>query len=70
MIITLQLFKYGRKDYLMVLGLIWTLIAVVVVIIIIVVLLKLVFAIIAIGPVALDHQHIHNMLQFIQVSEN
>jgi hypothetical protein len=37
----------------MVYGLLWTLIVVVVVIIVVVVLLKLVFAIIAIGPVAL-----------------
>jgi hypothetical protein len=42
----------------MVAGLIWTAIVVVVVIIIIVVLLKLVFAIIAIGPAAIGQQHI------------
>jgi hypothetical protein len=38
-------------------GLLWTAIVVVIVIIIIVVLLKLVFAIIAIGPMAIEQQH-------------
>ena len=42
----------------MVAGLIWTAVAVVIVIIIIVVLLKLVFAVIAIGPAALEQQHL------------
>jgi hypothetical protein len=42
----------------MVAGLIWTAIVVVIVIIIIVVLLKLVFAVIAIGPAALEQQHL------------
>lgn len=42
----------------MVAGLIWTAIAVVIVIIIIVVLLKLVFAVIAIAPAALEQQHL------------
>ena len=37
-------------------GLLWTAIVVVVVIIIIIVLLKLVFAIIAIGPMAIEQQ--------------
>ena len=45
----------------MVLGLLWTLIVVVVVIIVIVVLLKLVFAIIAIGPVALEQHDIQTI---------
>ena len=45
----------------MVFGLLWTLIVVVVVIIIIVVLLKLVFAIIAIGPVALEQHDIQTI---------
>jgi hypothetical protein len=48
----------------MVLGLLWTLIVVVVVIIVIVVLLKLVFAIIAIGPVALEQHDIHAITMF------
>jgi hypothetical protein len=41
----------------MVFGLLWTAIAVVIVIIIIVLLLKLVFAVFAIGPIALE-QHV------------
>jgi hypothetical protein len=41
----------------MVLGLLWTIILVIVAIIIIIVLLKLVFAIIAIGPYAVDDAH-------------
>jgi hypothetical protein len=48
----------------MVLGLLWTLIVVVVVIIIIVLLLKLVFAIIAIGPVALEQHDIQAIAMF------
>ena len=48
----------------MVLGLLWTLIVVVVVIIVIVVLLKLVFAIIAIGPVALEQNDIQAIAMF------
>jgi len=48
----------------MVLGLLWTLIVVVVVIIVIVVLLKLVFAIIAIGPVALEQHDIQAIAMF------
>ena len=48
----------------MVLGLLWTLIVVVVVIIIIVVLLKLVFAIIAIGLVALEQHDIQRTAIF------
>ena len=50
----------------MVLGLLWTLIVVVVVIIVIVVLLKLVFAIIAIGPVALEQHDMHAIAMFIE----
>jgi hypothetical protein len=46
----------------MVFGLLWTAIVVVVVIIIIVVLLKLVFAIIAIGPMAIEHQDIQQYI--------
>jgi hypothetical protein len=52
----------------MVLGLLWTIILVIVAIIIIVLLLKLVFAIIAIGPLALDHQDIHNMIIIARAS--
>jgi hypothetical protein len=48
----------------MVFGLLWTLIVVVVVIIVIVVLLKLVFAIIAIGPVALEQHDIQAITMF------
>ena len=45
----------------MVLGLLWSLIVVVVVIIVIVVLLKLVFAIIAIGPLAIEQQDVQTI---------
>jgi hypothetical protein len=48
----------------MVLGLLWTAIIVVIVIIIIVVLLKLVFAVIAIGPIALEQHEIQAMIVF------
>lgn len=48
----------------MVLGLLWSLIVVVVVIIVIGVLLKLVFAIIAIGPVALEQRDIQTITIF------
>jgi len=48
----------------MVLGLLWTLIVVVVVIIVIVVLLKLVFAIIAIGLLALEQHDIQAITMF------
>jgi hypothetical protein len=49
-------------------GLLWTAIVVVVVIIIIVVLLKLVFAIIAIGPMAIEqHQDIQAITMFAKV---
>ena len=40
----------------MVLGMLWTIVVILVVIIVIVILLKLVFAIIAIGPVAMEGQ--------------
>jgi hypothetical protein len=40
----------------MVLGMLWTIVVILVVIIVIVVLLKLVFAIIAIGPIAMEGQ--------------
>jgi hypothetical protein len=52
----------------MVLGLLWTLILVIVAIIIIVLLLKLVFAIIAIGPIALDHQDVHAVIILARAS--
>jgi hypothetical protein len=52
----------------MVLGLLWTLIVVIVVIIIIVVLLKLVFAIIAIGPIAVDHQALQSIIAHVKAS--
>lgn len=48
-------------------GPLWTAIVVVVVIIIIVVLLKLVFAIIAIGPMAIEHQDIQSITMFAKV---
>jgi hypothetical protein len=51
----------------MVFGLLWTAIVVVVVIIIIVVLLKLVFAIIAIGPMAIEHQDLQSITMFAKV---
>jgi hypothetical protein len=40
----------------MVLGMLWTIVTIVVVIIIIIILLKVVFAIIAIGPIAMGQQ--------------
>jgi len=40
----------------MVLGMLWSIVAIIVVIIIIIVLLKVVFAIIAIGPLAIEQQ--------------
>jgi hypothetical protein len=40
----------------MVLGMLWTIVTIVVVIIIIIILLKVVFAIIAIGPIAIEQQ--------------
>jgi hypothetical protein len=51
----------------MVLNMLWTIVTILVVIIIIVILLKVVFAIIAIGPIAIEqnHQELHivsNML--------
>ena len=50
----------------MVLGLLWTIIVVIVAIIVIIVLLKLVFAIIAIGPVALEQHDIHAIAMVIK----
>jgi hypothetical protein len=50
----------------MVFGLLWTIIVVVVVIIIIVVLLKVLFAIIAIGPIALEQHVIQAITSFAQ----
>jgi hypothetical protein len=50
----------------MVFGLLWTIIVVVVVIIIIVVLLKVLFAVIAIGPVTLEQQVIQAITMFAQ----
>jgi hypothetical protein len=50
----------------MVLGLLWTIIVVIVAIIVIIVLLKLVFAIIAIGPVALEQHDMHAIAMFIK----
>ncbi|HEY7571896.1 MAG TPA: hypothetical protein VH796_11065 [Nitrososphaeraceae archaeon] len=51
----------------MVLGMLWTIILIIVAIIVIILLLKLVFAIIAIGPIAMEGQQqelymIHEML--------
>jgi hypothetical protein len=40
----------------MVLGMLWTIVMIIVVIIIIIILLKVVFAIIAIGPIAMEQQ--------------
>ena len=53
----------------MVFGLLWTAIVVVVVIIIIVVLLKPVFAIIAIGPVAIEQQDIQTIAMFAKTPQ-
>jgi hypothetical protein len=50
----------------MVLGLLWTIIVVIVAIIVIIVLLKLVFAIIAIGPVALEQHDMYAIATFIK----
>jgi hypothetical protein len=50
----------------MVFGLLWTIVVVVVVIIIIVVLLKVLFAVIAIGPVALEQHVIQAITMFAQ----
>jgi hypothetical protein len=50
----------------MVFGLLWTIIVVVVVIIIIVVLLKVLFAVIAIGPVTLEQHDIRAITMFAQ----
>jgi hypothetical protein len=50
----------------MVFGLLWTIIVVLVVIIIIVVLLKVLFAVIAIGPVALEQHVIQAITMFAQ----
>ncbi len=55
----------------MVLGMLWTIVAIIVVIIIIIVLLKVVFAIIAIGPLAIEQQQelhtIYNMLAHVPI---
>jgi hypothetical protein len=45
----------------MVFGILWTLIVVIIAIIIIVILLKLVFAIIAIGPLAIEQQDVQTI---------
>jgi hypothetical protein len=50
----------------MVFGLLWTIVVVLVVIIIIVVLLKVLFAVIAIGPVALEQHDIQAITMFAQ----
>ena len=49
----------------MVLGLLWSIVIILVVIIVIIVLLKLVFAIIAIGPVAIEHQQKLHTITYI-----
>jgi hypothetical protein len=49
-------------------GLLWTAIVVIVAIIIIIVLLRLVFAIIAIGPMALEHQDLQAMIMLAKVN--
>jgi len=56
----------------MVLGMLWTIVAIIVVIIIIIVLLKVVFAIIAVGPLAIEQQQqelhtIYNMLAHVPI---
>jgi hypothetical protein len=53
----------------MVFGLLWTAIAVVIVIIIIVVLLKVLFAVIAIGPVAFEQHEIEAITTFAQIPQ-
>ena len=53
----------------MVFGLLWTAIAVVIVIIIIVVLLKVLFAVIAIGPVALEQHVIQAITSIVQTPQ-
>jgi hypothetical protein len=50
----------------MVVGLLWTIVVVLVVIIIIVVLLKVLFAVIAIGPVALEPHDIQAVTMLAQ----
>jgi hypothetical protein len=50
----------------MVVGLLWTIVVVLVVIIIIVVLLKVLFAVIAIGPVALEQHDIQAVTMLAQ----
>ena len=54
----------------MVFGLLWTIIVVLVVIIIIVVLLKVLFAVIAIGPVALEQHVIQAITTFAQAPKS
>jgi hypothetical protein len=53
----------------MVFGLLWTLIVVIIAIILIVILLKLVFAIIAIGPVAIEQQDVQTMALFAKTPQ-
>jgi hypothetical protein len=53
----------------MVFGLLWTAIAVVIVIIIIVVLLKVLFAVFAIGPVALEQHEIQAITSIAQTPQ-
>jgi hypothetical protein len=53
----------------MVFGLLWTIVVVLVVIIIIVVLLKVLFAIIAIGPIALEQHVIPAITSFAQTTQ-
>ena len=49
----------------MVLGLLWSIVIILVVIIVIIVLLKLVFAVIAIGPVAIEQQQELHTITYI-----
>jgi hypothetical protein len=53
----------------MVFGLLWTIVVVLVVIIIIVVLLKVLFAVIAIGPVALEQHEIQTITSIAQTTQ-
>jgi hypothetical protein len=53
----------------MVFGLLWTLIVVIIAVIIIVVLLRLVFAIIAIGPVVIEQQDIQTIAMFAKIPQ-
>jgi len=53
----------------MVFGILWTLIVVIIAIIIIVILLRLVFAIIAIGPVAIEQQDIQTIAMFAKTPQ-